>query len=55
MKRLRPAALVLTLLAALAAYYYHRESGVRVETRQLSSALLGRAAPYRERKVVQTL
>ena len=47
MKRLRPAALVLALLAALAAYYYHYQSGVRVETVQLSSALLGRAAPYR--------
>lgn len=46
MKRLRLAALVLVLLAALAAYYYHYESGVRVETVQLSSALLGRTMPY---------
>ena len=45
-KRLRLAALLLALLAALAAFYYHYESSVRVETVQLSSALLGRDAPY---------
>ena len=47
MKRLRLAALVLVLLAALVAYYYHYESRVRVETVQLASALVGRTLPYK--------
>ena len=46
MKRLRLAALVLALLGALAAYYYQRESAVRVETVQLRSELLGRTVSY---------
>jgi S-formylglutathione hydrolase FrmB len=47
MKRLRLAALVVALLIALAAYYYHFESAVRVETIQLASAMLGKTLPYR--------
>ena len=46
MKRLRLAALLLVLLGALAAYYYNAESGVRVETVQFESRLVGRAMPY---------
>src|SRR5437773_1141931 len=42
MKRLRLVVLVLALLGALAAYYYHVESAVRVETVQFKSALDGR-------------
>jgi len=47
MKRLRPAALVLLLLAALAALYYQRGMEVRVETVEQRSALLGRTLSYR--------
>jgi S-formylglutathione hydrolase FrmB len=47
MKRLRLAALVLVLGGALAAYYYHVESAVRVETVQLRSSLVGKTLPYR--------
>ncbi|HEV7891616.1 MAG TPA: alpha/beta hydrolase family protein [Pyrinomonadaceae bacterium] len=46
MKRLRLGLLVLVLLCALAAYYYHAENAVRVETIQLTSRLTGRAMPY---------
>lgn len=46
MKRLRLAALVILLLCALAAYHYHAESAVRVETVRLASRLTGRAMPY---------
>lgn len=46
MKRLRLGLLVLVLLCALAAYYYHAESAVRVETVQLTSRLVGRPMPY---------
>lgn len=46
MKRLRLALLVLVMLCALAAYYYHAESAVRVETVQLASRLTGRSMPY---------
>ncbi|MDT5296356.1 MAG: hypothetical protein QOJ76_3236 [Acidobacteriota bacterium] len=46
-RRLRPALLVLALLGALADYYYHVESAVRVETVQLASAALGKTLPYR--------
>jgi S-formylglutathione hydrolase FrmB len=47
MKSLRLALLIIVLLGALAAYYYHYESGVRVETVQLTSALLGKTVPYK--------
>ncbi|MDT7688910.1 MAG: hypothetical protein QOE46_1669 [Acidobacteriota bacterium] len=47
MKRLRLAALTLVLLAALAAYYYHYETVVRVETIQLTSVLVEKTLPYR--------
>lgn len=47
MKRLRLVVLVLVLAGALAAYYYHVESAVRVETVQLSSTLVGRTLPYK--------
>jgi S-formylglutathione hydrolase FrmB len=47
MKRLRPAALALVLLAALAALYYQRETAVRVETVRHRSALLGREVAYK--------
>lgn len=46
MKRLRLGLLVLVLLCALAAYYYHAASAVRVETFQLASRLVGRSMPY---------
>jgi putative tributyrin esterase len=46
MKRLRLGLLVFVLLCALAAYYYHAENAVRVETIQLTSRLTGRAMPY---------
>ena len=46
MKRLRPAVLVLALLGALAAYYYHYQSRVRVETVRMRSALLNREVAY---------
>jgi putative tributyrin esterase len=46
MKRLRLGLLALVLLCALAAYYYHAENAVRVETIQLTSRLTGRAMPY---------
>lgn len=46
MKRLRLVALALVLLCALAAYYYHAESAVRVETFQLASRLTARTMPY---------
>jgi len=44
--RLRFAALILTLLGALAAYYYHVQNKVRVETVHFSSNLLARTMPY---------
>ena len=47
MKRLRLAVLALALVGALAAYYYHVESAVRVETVQFKSALTGRTLPYK--------
>jgi S-formylglutathione hydrolase FrmB len=47
MKRLRLFVLVLALLGALAAYYYHVETAVRVETVQFRSALVGRTLPYK--------
>jgi S-formylglutathione hydrolase FrmB len=47
MKRLRPAALVLILLAALAAFYYQYETRVRVASVQLASALVGKTLPYK--------
>jgi putative tributyrin esterase len=46
MKRLRLGLLVLVLLCALAAYYYHAGNAVRVETVQLASRLTARAMPY---------
>lgn len=47
MKRLRLPALVLVLLAALAAYYYHYENRVRIETAQFPSKMLSRTLPYK--------
>lgn len=47
MKRLRLAALLLILLAALGALYYEFAGRVRVETVRLPSALLGREVTYR--------
>jgi S-formylglutathione hydrolase FrmB len=47
MRRLRPAALVLALLAALAALYYEHARRVRVETVELPSRLLGRTVAYK--------
>ena len=46
MKRLRLGLIVLVLLCALAAYYYHAAGAVRVETFQLASRLTARAMPY---------
>src|SRR6185503_9153162 len=46
MKRLRLGLLALVLLCAAAAYYYHAESAVRVETIQHTSRLTARAMPY---------
>ncbi|MDQ3746984.1 MAG: esterase family protein [Acidobacteriota bacterium] len=46
-KRLRLLVLVLALCGALAAFYYHVETAVRVETVQFRSALAGRALPYK--------
>lgn len=46
MKRLRLGLLALVLLCALAAYYYHAESAVRVETVGLASRLTARTLPY---------
>ncbi|HEX8355711.1 MAG TPA: alpha/beta hydrolase family protein [Pyrinomonadaceae bacterium] len=47
MKRLRLAALILVLMAALAALYFEYAGRVRVETVRLPSALLGRTVAYR--------
>jgi putative tributyrin esterase len=46
MKRLRLLLLILTLLAALFAFYYHRENSVRVETVNLHSQITGMDLPY---------
>jgi putative tributyrin esterase len=46
MKRLRLSLLVLALLATLAAFYYHRENAVRVETVNLHSQITGMDLPY---------
>jgi S-formylglutathione hydrolase FrmB len=46
LSQLRLLVLVLVLLAALAAYYYHVENAVHVENVQFNSKLLGRAMPY---------
>lgn len=47
MRRLRLPILILALVAALGAYYYHVENRVRVETVEFQSRLAGRPLPYR--------
>jgi S-formylglutathione hydrolase FrmB len=47
MRRLRLPILILALVAALGAYYYHFENRVRLETVEFRSRLAGRVLPYR--------
>ena len=46
MKRIRLVVLLLILLASLIAFYYDRQSKVRVETVQFKSDLIGKTLPY---------